>query len=220
MALRPNPNSKFQRSQFQTGAGAPDSWHRTAATRGCSGVARRGQTSKQDSMHRTFTESSASMLAVIGGLNPPVVSALASSAPAAGLKIYHFQPLARHRLPSEPAPAWAANVMTRTLECGLLAWDWWGIDVPPHADIAVTQMGHSAGAWSDCTRECHLAAGFQVDLGAQPDGRLPVMQCHGARPRRVDCSTLARFEAGHAAPSTLCDELCMPVGTIHGRLEL
>ena len=86
------------------------------------------------------------MLAVIGGLNPPVVSAHASSAPAAGQKIYHFQPLARHRLLYEPAPAWAANVMTRTLECGLLAWDWWGIDVSPHADIAVTQMGHSAGA--------------------------------------------------------------------------
>ena len=72
-------------------------------------------------------------------------------------------------------------------------------------------IAHASAIWQ---------AEFQVDLGAQPDGRLPVMQCHGARPRRVDCSTLARLEAGHAAPSTLCDELCMPVVTIHGRLEL
>ena len=62
-------------------------------------------------------------------------------------------------------------------------------------------------------------AGFWSIPGAQPDGRLPVMQRHGAWPRRVECSTLPRFEVGHAAPPTLGDELCMPVGTIHGACE-
>ena len=154
-----------------------------------------------------------------GHPTPENTSALASSAPAPGLKFYHFQPLARHRLPWGLAPAWAAKPNETTLACGLLAWNYWGIDEYPVVPLFSFGLAAHAGARSDCTRERRQVAGFWSIPGAQPDGRLPVMQRHGAWPRRVECSTLPRFEVGHAAPPTLGGELCMPVGTIHGACE-
>jgi hypothetical protein len=154
-----------------------------------------------------------------GHPTPENTSALASSAPAAGLDFYHFQPLARHRLPWGLAPAWAAKPNETTLACGLLAWNNWGIDEYPVVPRFSFGLAAHAGARSDCTRERRQVAGFWSIPGAQPGGRLPVMQRHGAWPRRVECSTLPRFEVGHAAPPTLGGELCMPVGTIHGACE-
>ena len=83
--------------QFQNWIGARGaSCPRTAPTRGCSRVARRGPTIGHRPMHRTLPETSPVVLALLRGLNPPVTPALASSAPAAGPIFYHFRATERH----------------------------------------------------------------------------------------------------------------------------
>jgi len=83
-------------------------------------------------MHRTLPETSPVVLALLRGLNPPVTPALASSAPAAGPICYHFRATERHELPSERGAAAAARGDDSASECGLLAWNNWGIDEYPH----------------------------------------------------------------------------------------
>ena len=158
---------------------------RTAPTRGCSRVARRGPTIGHRPMHRTLPETSPVVLALLRGLNPPVTPALASSAPAAGPIFYHFRATERHLLPTHQ-PLAPATLHDSPCFRGLLSWIWVRIDEYPLAAPSFSKRDRAPGARSDCTRERRRVAGFRSLWRAQLNGRLSMTQCPGARSQRVE----------------------------------